>query len=110
MNDETEILWATFPIATRRASLSRGTLYNLIKDGLIKSRVIRRKNGRGAGLRLIDLKSLDEFIENSPSEVSDEVRARNRKAAGAMFKVKAAKREEQAARSRRAVQREAKAA
>jgi hypothetical protein len=110
MNDETEILWGTLPIATRRASLSRGTIYNLIRDGLIRSRVIKRKNSRGAGLRLIDLRSLDDFIENSPSEVSDEVRARNRKAASAMFKAKNAKREQRDVHSRRAALREAKAA
>src|SRR6266480_7389997 len=87
MNDQFyEVLWGSLEVASRRSSLSRGTLYNLMKDGLIRSRVIRRKNARGAGHRLIDLKSLDEFIENSPSDISDEVREKNRKAARAMRK------------------------
>src|SRR5262249_7082012 len=100
--DELEILWATMNIASRTRSLSRGTLYNLIKDGSIKSRVIRRPNARGAGLRLIDLASLDAFIEGCPSDIPDEVRARNRAAALKMTKAKA--------RRRRAEQKEAKAA
>jgi len=92
MNDQfTEILWGTFEVATRRSSLSRGTLYNLINDGLIRSRLIRRKNARGAGHRLIDLRSLDDFIENSPGDITDEVRERNRAAAKMMQKAKKAK-------------------
>ena len=93
MNDQfTEILWGTFEVATKRSSLSRGTLYNLINDGLIRSRLIRRKNARGAGHRLIDLRSLDDFIENSPGDITDEVRDRNRAAAKMMQKAKLAKR------------------
>lgn len=92
MNDPFyDVLWCSFEVASRRSSLSRGTLYNLIADGLIRSRVIRRKNARGAGHRLIDLRSLDQFIENSPSDISDEVRKRNRAAADMMLKAKNAK-------------------
>src|SRR5262245_19175483 len=102
-----EVLWGYLEVASRRSSLSRVTLYNLIADGLIRSRVIRRKNARGAGHRLVDLKSLDAFIENSPSDITDEVRARNRAAANMMQKVKNAKREQ---RDVRRTAREAKAA
>jgi len=104
---ETEILWGSLDVATRRTSLSRGTLYNLIADGLIRSRVIRRKHARGAGHRLIDLRSLDEFIENSPSDVTDEVRERNRAAAIAMTKAKQAKHRERHHDSRQAAARRA---
>src|SRR5262249_44314186 len=97
-----EIRWGGFPEATAISSLSRGTLYNLIADGLIRSRVIRRKNARGSGHRLVDLNSLLEFIENSPNEIPDEVRERNRKAARAMLE---AKRRERAVDSRPAASR-----
>jgi len=93
MNDQlTEVLWGTFDVATRRSSLSRGTLYNLIADGLIRSRVIRRKNARGAGHRLIDLRSLDEFIENSPSDSPEKVRKQNRALVNSMIKARNARR------------------
>jgi hypothetical protein len=108
---ELEIQWGGFAEATAVSSLSRSQLYNFIRDGLIRSRVIRRKNARGAGHRLIDLNSLRAFIENSPSESPAEVRARNRAAAIAMTKAKARRREHavdsQRAAPRRAEQREA---
>src|SRR5262249_16009365 len=88
INNLEEIRWGNFDEATRITSISRGQLYNLIHDGLIRSRVIRRKNARGSGLRLIDLNSLQEFIENSPSESPAEVRERNRGGAGAMIKAR----------------------
>jgi hypothetical protein len=91
-NGETEIRWGGFPEATKLSSLSRGTLYNLISDGLIRSRVIRRRNARGAGHRLIDLASLLEFIENSPSELPEEIRAQHRAAVRVMTKAKEARR------------------
>ena len=93
MNDQfTEILWGSLEVAMRRSSLGRSTLYNLMRDGLIRSRIIRRKNARGAGHRLIDIRSLDEFIESSPADVTPEVRERNRKAVSVMVKAKLAKR------------------
>src|SRR5437667_5938794 len=89
---EIEIVWGSLEVATRRSSLSRGTLYNLIADGLIRSRVIRRKNARGAGHRLIDLRSLDEFIENSPSESPEKIRKQNRALVATMIKARNARR------------------
>jgi hypothetical protein len=88
-NHEAEIRWGGFTEATHLSSLSRGALYNLINDGLIRSRVIRRRNSRGSGLRLIDLNSLLEFIENSPADTPPEVRERNRAAARSMLRKKA---------------------
>jgi hypothetical protein len=94
MNDQLyEVLWGSLEVAMKRSSLGRSTLYNLMRDGAIRSRVIKRKNARGAGHRLIDIRSLDEFIENSPSDVTPEVRARNRKAVAVMVKAKLAKRQ-----------------
>jgi hypothetical protein len=115
MNDQlSEVFWGSMDEAIRRTTLSRGQLYNFIRDGLIRSRVVRRKNARGSGHRLIDLNSLFEFIENSPSEAPDEIRARNRAAALAMTKAKKTQGRQHAGDSKRAaarqLQREKKAA
>lgn len=54
--------WATYKQAARYSGLSTRLLQDFVKDGLISSSLVR-KPGAGRGVRLIDLHSLDEFIE-----------------------------------------------
>jgi hypothetical protein len=42
--------------------LSRSTLYNLIRDGLVRTAVIRRPGTR-LGIRLVDAESLERLIQ-----------------------------------------------
>ena len=47
--------------------ICRSTLYNLIADGVIKTKVIRRP-GNARGIRLISVESLRDYIESCPSK------------------------------------------
>jgi hypothetical protein len=75
-----EILWGRFTDVERVFSLPRSTTYNLIKDGVIRSRLVRRKGQRGCGMRLIDMQSVRDFLENAPEKtpkrISDRMRER----------------------------------
>jgi predicted site-specific integrase-resolvase len=42
--------------------ISRSTAYNWIKDGALKTRLVRRP-GNKSGVRLIDVDSLEKLIE-----------------------------------------------
>ncbi|MHC1764728.1 MAG: hypothetical protein AB9869_10565 [Verrucomicrobiia bacterium] len=53
---------------TRLFGLKRGTLYNLLADGKIKG-VLLRVRGQKSGVRLIDLQSVRDFINQSAQEV-----------------------------------------
>lgn len=48
-----------------RFGFSRSTLYELIRDGKIKFRVLR-KSGNVRGVRLVSAESLRKFIESLP--------------------------------------------
>jgi excisionase family DNA binding protein len=54
--------WATVKQAAEYSGLSERHLYNLIGDGLIRSSLAKRPNA-SRGRRLIDLHSLDAWIE-----------------------------------------------
>ncbi|MDB4407479.1 helix-turn-helix domain-containing protein [bacterium] len=54
--------WATIRKAAEYSSLSERHLYNLIGDGLIRSSLAKRPNA-SRGRRLVDLHSLDAWIE-----------------------------------------------
>lgn len=55
--------YGRIPDVHRLYGLRRGTVYNLIAAGLIKSAVIRRK-GATTGIRLIHLGSVRDFINS----------------------------------------------
>jgi hypothetical protein len=57
------------PAQAPRFGISRSSAYNLISDGVLKTRVIRRP-GTKKGIRLIETASLRAYtyIENSPSK------------------------------------------
>jgi len=67
-NDLTDVPceWLRVQDAGKRFSFSRSTIYNLIKDGSIKSKCIRKK-GNTRGARRINAESLRLFIESQAS-------------------------------------------
>ena len=54
--------WATIKRAAEYSGLSERHLYNAIADGLIRSSLVKRPNA-SRGRRLVDLRSLDAWIE-----------------------------------------------
>jgi hypothetical protein len=55
--------WATYSEGSKYSGLSTRLLEELVKDQLITSSLVRRP-GCSRGVRLLDLQSLDAFIEN----------------------------------------------
>ncbi|MGC6458417.1 MAG: helix-turn-helix domain-containing protein [Akkermansiaceae bacterium] len=62
MKIKTRPKWATLREAAHYCGLTQRTIYNLIGDGLIRSSLVKRPNA-SRGRRLIDLRSLDAWIE-----------------------------------------------
>ncbi|MDA7656400.1 helix-turn-helix domain-containing protein [Akkermansiaceae bacterium] len=60
--------WATLKKAAEYSGLSERHLYNAIADGLIRSSLVKRPNA-SRGRRLIDLRSLDSWIEKGLMQV-----------------------------------------
>ena len=60
--------WATLKQAAKHSGLSDRHLYNLIGDGLIRSSLVKRPNA-SRGRRLVDLRSLDDWIESGLMQV-----------------------------------------
>ena len=60
--------WATVKQAAKYSGLSERHLYNLIGDGLIRSSHPKRPNA-SRGRRLVDLHSLDGYIETGLMQV-----------------------------------------
>ena len=68
MYDDTLIpKWLTLQSASVYCGLSVRYLQNLIADGAIDSRLVRRADGKGRGRRLIRRQSLDALIEGKES-------------------------------------------
>ncbi len=62
--------WAQYPGAARHSGLSTRLLEELVKEGIIVSSLVRRP-GRTRGVRLIDLHSLDAYIESGVGGKTD---------------------------------------
>ncbi|MCH1421393.1 MAG: helix-turn-helix domain-containing protein [Akkermansiaceae bacterium] len=60
--------WATLSEAAHYCGLTERTIYNLIGDGLIRSSLVKRLNA-SRGRRLVDLYSLDAWIEKGLMQV-----------------------------------------
>jgi hypothetical protein len=73
-----EILWGRFPDVERVFSIPRSTTYDLINEGLIRSRLLRQKGQRGSGVRLIDMQSVRDYIESCPQKTPKAIRTRMR--------------------------------
>lgn len=55
--------WITVPVATKLFGIGRSTLYELIREGRVKSASIK-KRGALRGRRLISFDSLAGFVED----------------------------------------------
>jgi hypothetical protein len=86
-----EILWGTFRDLERKYSIPRSSGYVLISEGLIRSKLIRHKKQRGCGRRLIDMRSVEEFLNGCPEKPTAAVRRRMLKRALASADARAAK-------------------
>ena len=53
--------------AELRFGIARATIYNMMADGVIETRVLRRP-GKTKGLRLISTSSLRRYIQSCPSK------------------------------------------
>jgi hypothetical protein len=75
--------WAPYPDASLYSGLSTRLLEQLVKDKLVVSSLVRRP-GRVRGVRLIDLRSLDDYIEDGIGAVTDvgQLRQKNGKKGG----------------------------
>jgi hypothetical protein len=71
--DDIEIEYGPQPEATRRFGLKRGMLYLLDDEGSIKSKIVRRKGSRGAGIRLFDFNSIRQYFAGAPDKTSKEI-------------------------------------
>lgn len=69
-NDTIKPRWATYLQSSSYSGLSTRLLEELVKDGIITSSLARRP-GRARGIRLIDLRSLDSYIETGIGGKSD---------------------------------------
>jgi hypothetical protein len=62
--------WVRVPQAVKLFSLSRSTIYTLIGNGSVASRVVKTRRSNVSGCRLILADSLREFIEKSGQEAA----------------------------------------
>jgi hypothetical protein len=69
MHNDTQISDPEYirPSQVPRFGMCRSTAYNLMRDGCLKTKLIRRP-GNVKGIRLISVKSLRAFIEGSPEK------------------------------------------
>ncbi len=56
-------VWLRIPEAIRTRGIGRSTLYTLISEGRVKSRLVKSRRDNIRGLRLISADSLDALIE-----------------------------------------------
>jgi hypothetical protein len=57
-------VWAPVEQVIASHALSRNTLYKLIDEGVIRSKLIQVPGSKGQGHRLIDVHSLERFINS----------------------------------------------
>jgi hypothetical protein len=88
--DEGEIRWGTLDDLTRLFGLTRSAGYYLIAEGKIKSRLVRFKHSHGTGRRLIDMRSVEAFLDACPITPTKGVSRRMRNAALRSAAVRAA--------------------
>lgn len=62
-NNSDRAIWLRIPEAVRTRGIGRSTIYLLIREGKIKSRVVKARRDNVRGIRLISADSLDAFIE-----------------------------------------------
>jgi hypothetical protein len=55
--------WGRVRDAVKHSGLSRTQIYELIRDGSIESFIFKRHPGAVSGCRIVNLQSLDEFLD-----------------------------------------------
>jgi hypothetical protein len=75
--------WLRIPDATRFSGLGRSSLYELIKEGRVKSVCLRKRNNI-RGIRLINADSLNAFLESFAEQPQTEGRRNHRQTRNAM--------------------------
>ena len=73
--------WGSLDDLERLYGLSRAVGYYLIAENKIKSRLIRFKGSRGTGRRLIDLRTVESFLDSCPVMTTKGISRRMRNAA-----------------------------
>lgn len=66
-----EIDWATVPQVLSLGLIGRTTLYRLMQQGEVKSRLVKTSKYAVSGRRLIHVPSFLEFIERSEEGISE---------------------------------------
>jgi hypothetical protein len=74
IGDSNEILWGTFRDLKRKYSIPRSSGYVLIAEGAIRSKLVRHKGQRGCGRRLVDMRSVEAFLNGCPEKPTAAVR------------------------------------
>ena len=70
MKTKTRSRWGTYRQAEENSGLSIRLLQDYVRHNLVRSALVR-KPGAKRGVRLIDLNSLDEFIEKGVGDMSE---------------------------------------
>src|SRR5262249_53167902 len=73
--------WGTLDDLWRLYGLTRSTGYYLIAEGKIKSRLVRFAHSRGTGRRLIDMRTVERFLQSCPTSPAKNISRRMRNAA-----------------------------
>jgi hypothetical protein len=54
--------WLRIPSSVKYSGLSRSLLYELVRDGKIRSICLKSRKGAARGVRLLDRESIDRFM------------------------------------------------
>jgi hypothetical protein len=67
-SNDTKPVWIRVPEATRLFGVGRSRLYEEIRDGKIRSRVLKKRRDSQRGIRLISYDSLAQLIDAEANE------------------------------------------
>jgi len=76
-----DMRWGMFDDLERLYRITRSAAYYLIAEGKIKSRLIKFQGSKGTGRRLIDLRSVEAFLDSCPTTPTKGISRRMRNAA-----------------------------
>lgn len=71
--------WANYKQASAYSGISIRTLQDYVKDSLVRSAVVTKPNAK-SGIRLLDINSLDQFIEQGIGKKVELAMNENRRA------------------------------
>jgi len=64
-DDRSDRAWVSVKRITASHSLSRNSLYKLIDEGIIRAKLVRIPGSKALGHRLINVRSVERFIESA---------------------------------------------